>query len=261
VKTLFDKIADRDEGILLYGIAPPKLTTEQAALQAIARAQTERVRDLAPDGLIIYDLQDESERTTEPRPFPFLPTVSPERYADIELGALDVPKIVYRAVSGSLPAAFVEWLTATQAPGYRRLSVLVGAPSSRSTTARLKLRDAYTLTRRHAPDLVLGGIAIAERHGRTLDEHRRMLYKIERGCRFLVTQAVYDAGSTKSLLSDYALAFAERDDAPVPIIMTLAPCGSARTLEFMKWLGISFPRWLENELRHSADTLKRSIDL
>jgi hypothetical protein len=34
-----------------------------------------------------------------------------------------------------------------------------------------------------------------------------------------------------------------------------------RTLEFMKWLGISFPRWLENELRHSADTLERSIDL
>jgi hypothetical protein len=29
----------------------------------------------------------------------------------------------------------------------------------------------------------------------------------------------------------------------------------------MKWLGISFPRWLENELRHSTDTLERSIDL
>src|SRR5262245_63456808 len=29
----------------------------------------------------------------------------------------------------------------------------------------------------------------------------------------------------------------------------------------MKSLGISFPRWLENELRHSADTLERSVDL
>ena len=29
----------------------------------------------------------------------------------------------------------------------------------------------------------------------------------------------------------------------------------------MKWLGISFPRWLENELRHSSDTLERSVDL
>jgi hypothetical protein len=29
----------------------------------------------------------------------------------------------------------------------------------------------------------------------------------------------------------------------------------------MKWLGVSFPRWLENELRHSVDTLERSLDL
>jgi 5,10-methylenetetrahydrofolate reductase len=45
------------------------------------------------------------------------------------------------------------------------------------------------------------------------------------------------------------------------VVLTFSPCGSVRTLEFMKWLGISFPRWLENELRHSADTLERSIDL
>jgi hypothetical protein len=29
----------------------------------------------------------------------------------------------------------------------------------------------------------------------------------------------------------------------------------------MKWLGISFPRWLENELRHSADILGESVAL
>jgi 5,10-methylenetetrahydrofolate reductase len=45
------------------------------------------------------------------------------------------------------------------------------------------------------------------------------------------------------------------------MVLTFSPCGSVRTLEFMKWLGISFPRWLENELRHSADTLERSVDL
>jgi hypothetical protein len=29
----------------------------------------------------------------------------------------------------------------------------------------------------------------------------------------------------------------------------------------MKWLGISFPRWLENELRHAPDPLERSVKL
>ena len=93
------------------------------------------------------------------------------------------------------------------------------------------------------------------------DEHQRMLAKQEAGCRFFITQSVYDAASTKSLLSDYALSLAASGRAPAPVVLTFSPCGSVRTLEFMKWLGISFPRWLENELRHSADTLERSIEL
>ena len=72
---------------------------------------------------------------------------------------------------------------------------------------------------------------------------------------------MYDAASTRSLLSDYALALRASSRLPVPIVLTFSPCGSVRTLELMKWLGISFPRWLENELRHSADTLERSVDL
>ena len=28
----------------------------------------------------------------------------------------------------------------------------------------------------------------------------------------------------------------------------------------MKWLGISIPRWLENELKHSKDILQKSVD-
>jgi 5,10-methylenetetrahydrofolate reductase len=88
-----------------------------------------------------------------------------------------------------------------------------------------------------------------------------MLAKQDHGCRFFITQSVYDAGSTKSLLSDYAWSLRTSGRSPIPVVLTFSPCGSVRTLEFMKWLGISFPRWLENELRHSADTLERSVDL
>jgi 5,10-methylenetetrahydrofolate reductase len=124
----------------------------------------------------------------------------------------------------------------------------------------LPLAEAYALARA-APNLVLGGIAIAERHVAKEDEHERMIAKQDSGCRFFITQSVYDAASTRSLLSDYALSLQARGRSPAPVVLTFSPCGSVRTLEFMKWLGISFPRWLENELRHSADTLERSIDL
>jgi len=217
-----------------------------------------RLRSLSLDGLIVYDIQDEGERVSTPRPFPFLPTLNPEVYAYEHLRDLEVPKIVYRCVNRDTPDGFVRWLECEN--GGPRISVLVGAPSRHSQVG-LRLTDAYALARQHASNLLLGGIAIAERHGRTLDEHHRILAKTEKGCRFFVTQAVYDVTSTKSLLSDYALALDETGGVPLPIILTFSPCGSEKTLSFMKWLGIAFPRWLENDLQFARDPLAKSLEL
>ena len=123
------------------------------------------------------------------------------------------------------------------------------------------MTDAYALVQQHSSNILLGGIAIAERHARTLDEHERILAKTDMGCRFFVTQAVYDVTSTKSLLSDYALAVAEKGAMPLPIILTFSPCGSVKTLSFMKWLGVAFPRWLENDLKFASDPLVKSLEL
>ena len=257
INSLADKLRSRTSGICLYGFAPPKQATPMDQLQAIVAQHVVRLGSLPVDGLIIYDIQDETERISTERPFPFLPTLSPEAYAYQHLACLTVPKIVYRCVNRDTRTEFVQWL-GSGSPS--RLSVLVGAPSNRSH-AGLSLMDAYALARQHTPDLLLGGIAIAERHARRLDEHERLLAKTEQGCRFFVTQAVYDVASTKSLLSDYALAVRSKGAVPLPIILTFSPCGSQKTLAFMKWLGIAFPRWLENELRLAADPLAKSVEL
>jgi 5,10-methylenetetrahydrofolate reductase len=259
LNALFEKLDRGLAGIRLYGIAPPKLATAPERLAEIAAQQVARLRLLAPDGLVVYDIQDEPGRNGLVRPFPFLPTVDPEVYAYAALAELAIPKIVYRCVGAQSREVFTSWIDTVRA-GDRRLGVFVGAPRGRSPSLGLPLTEAYALAR-VAPNLVLGGIAIAERHVAKEDEHERILAKQDAGCRFFITQSVYDAASTKSLLSDYALSTQARGRSPAPIVLTFSPCGSVRTLEFMKWLGISFPRWLENELRHSADTLERSIDL
>jgi|SRR5579862_480423 len=258
--SLADKIAARQPGICLYGFAPPKQSTPAEQLHAILAQQRARLASLPVDGVIIYDIQNEAERTSTPRPFPFLPTLDPEVYAHTHLGELAIPKIVFRCVNRDTPDGLIRWAAAANTATPSRLSVLVGAPS-RHARGTLTLADACTLVRRHAPRLVVGGIAIAERHARHLDEHERMLNKSGLGCRFFVTQAVYDVTSTKSLLSDYAMATRERGEAARPIILTFSPCGSQKTLAFMKWLGIAFPRWLENDLRFAADPLSTSITL
>jgi hypothetical protein len=259
LNALFDKLDRGLPGICLYGIAPPKLATDPERLREVAAQQVARVRTLAPDGLVVYDIQDEPGRSEQARPFPFLPTVDPEFYAYEALAELAVPKIVYRCVGAQPREVFSSWID-TLRTADRRLGVFVGAPRGRSRIPGLPLAEAYALARA-APNLILGGIAIAERHVAKEDEHLRMLAKQDAGCRFFITQSVYDAASTKSLVSDYALSLQSCGRSPAPLVLTFSPCGSTRTLEFMKWLGISFPRWLENELRHSADTLERSIDL
>jgi hypothetical protein len=258
--SLVNKLTSRKSGICLYGFAPPKQATPSDQLDTIVAQQLVRLGSLPVDGLIVYDIQDETDRVSTPRPFPFLPTLNPEVYAHEHLGCLAVPKIVYRCVNRDTPAGFVRWLENVNAAATPRISTLVGAPSNRSH-AGLPLTEAYALARQHAPNLLLGGIAIAERHAQRLDEHERILAKTERGCRFFVTQAVYDVTSTKSLLSDYAVAVRDKGDVPLPIILTFSPCGSLKTLSFMKWLGVAFPRWLENELRFAADPLAKSLEL
>lgn len=256
--SLAEKLASRSAGICLYGFAPPKQATPSERLDAIVAQQLVRLGSLPVDGLIVYDIQDEAERVSVPRPFPFLPTLPPEVYAHDHLGSLAVPKIVYRCVNRETRDGFVRWLeSGNDGP---RISVLVGAPSRHSQVG-LRLTDAYALARQHSSNLLLGGIAIAERHARTLDEHERILAKTANGCRFFVTQAVYDVTSTKSLLSDYALAVDKTGGMPLPIILTFSPCGSEKTLSFMKWLGIAFPRWLENDLQSARDPLAKSLEL
>lgn len=260
MSSLIEKLEGASTGIRLYGIAPPKLALTPERLREIADEQVDRIRLLAPDGLVVYDIQDEPGRGGQERPFPFLPTVDPEVYAREALAEIAIPKIVYRCVGASPREAFSSWVDGMRSRAGRYLSVFVGAPRGLSHHPGLPLGEAYELART-ASNLILGGIAIAERHLAKEDEHNRMLAKQGHGCRFFITQSVYDASSTKSLLSDYALSLRTSGLSPVPVVLTFSPCGSVRTLEFMKWLGISFPRWLENELRHSADTLERSVDL
>jgi hypothetical protein len=258
--SLADKLLAKTSGICLYGLAPPKQTTAPEHLENIVAQQLNRLGSLAIDGLVVYDIQDEAARVSAPRPFPFLPTLDPEAYAHRHLERLPVDKIVYRCVQRDTPETFVAWLGQVRATGTPRLSVLVGAPS-RHAELGLTLTNAYALAKVHAPELLLGGIAIAERHARASNEHERILLKAERGCRFFVTQAIYDVTSTKSLLSDYALAVREKNELLRPILLTFSPCGSLKTLEFMRWLGVAFPRWLENDLRFAADPLAKSLDL
>src|SRR5262245_62567929 len=110
MSALLDRLSSPRPDLCFYGLAPPKLATSPERIQAIVATQKERLRALAPDALVVYDLQDESARQPAPRPFPFLPTLAPDAYAHELMADLTVPKIVYRSVAGADRASFERWL-------------------------------------------------------------------------------------------------------------------------------------------------------
>jgi len=253
---LRERIEQRVGEFLLFALTPPRLTTPPQRRQQIADATLERLRPIAPDGLVVYDIDDEADRNPDDRPFPFLPTMDPVEYLATNLSAWASPVVVYRAVGKHAESTLTSWLGSVDPQ--QVLSVFVGA-SSREKKMATPLPRAQELRLRVRPDLLMGGVAIPERHVRRNDEHMRLITKQDKGCLFFVTQVVYDVNAAKNLVSDYHDACRGRDVAAVPLVFTFSVCGSTKTLEFLRWLGVCVPRWLQAELERAGDMLEASF--
>ena len=247
------RLTDAESGVLLFGITPPRLSATPERIREITAATLARLDSLGVDGLALYDIDDESDRNPEERPFPYLPTMDPAAYHAEYLGDWNRPAVIYRCVGKYTEAELGSWLR-TADPG-RVLSVFVGA-SSKDKAVRTRLSHAQAVRRDVSPDLLLGGVAITERP----DEHLRLIAKQEAGCAYFISQVIYSADAAKSMVSDYYYACRDRQLDPKPVLFTLSVCGSVKTLAFLKWLGVGVPRWLENSLLHAEDTLAESYE-
>jgi hypothetical protein len=95
---LVEKIKNRESGIVLYGIVPPKIGTNKEKIKEISSKQVQRLDGRKIDGLILYDIQDEALRTSKERPFPFLETLDSFMYSREYMASLTIPKLIYRSV-------------------------------------------------------------------------------------------------------------------------------------------------------------------
>lgn len=223
----------------------------------IADSTLRRLESVDPDGVVLYDVAEESDRNPDERPFPFLPTLDPADYLADYLRGWHGPAVVYRSVGKYAESTFRQWLASQ--PTDRVSSVLVGSSSSRRT-GLTSLKRAYELREMIKPDLTIGGVVIPERHAAKGDEHLRMLDKQAAGCTFFVSQVLYDVNAAKNLVSDYRDECDARRISPRPIAFTLSVCGSVKTLEFLTWLGVQVPRWIQRDLTRTDDTLGASYE-
>lgn len=255
---LSNKFSDLERGVYFIGTTPPKEGTEVDMVASIANKLLHRLDEIEFDGLIVYDIQDETSRIDKPRPFPFKSTLDPRYYSKVLSEQSQHPVITYKSVSQRDRADFEQWLTeAWNDFGVKDL-VLVGSPSS-DGDIKLPLVSAYQALQEHEHDFQLGGVTIAERHIKKGDEHLRLISKSNNGCQFFISQAVYNAQATIDMLTRYAHECQLSGKKPQRVILTFSPCGSAKTLEFIEWLGISVPDATSLRILQANNPLAESI--
>lgn len=252
-------LLDPRHKVLLYGTTPPRAGSTDDVVAGAAEALAARVRPLPLDGLVVYDIQDESGRASTPRPFAFTGTVEPRAYAKRLKDLTGLPAITYKCVGEADEAGWSDWLAGTDGYGVEFLSI-VGRPTSGVVHA-LPLSRAIQLAAAHPANYTVGGVVIAERHSSARSESARMLAKGLEGCSYFISQTVYHAHATERLLAAYARDCRGAGVAPRRVILTFAPVGREKTLAFMKWLGVRFGEDTERAILGAARPLAKSIEI
>lgn len=268
VPSLRDKIKNTQRGLSLFGCVPPPQTVEEEKFMELVESTAQAVKEVTPDGIMIYDIQDEPSRNGKTRPFPFLQTYEPRLFAKLiqtkmcsTLSAIE--PIVYRAMlPNETSEEFETWIHETSQEYNVRNLVLVGGSTSlcQSGGTLLTIQDAASLVGQHKPEMCLGGITIPERHRDRANEHQRILDKTSQGIEFFTSQVVYNADNAILLLQDYDKQCRDTPGrTPVRIVFTFAPFGSESTAQFLQWLGVEIPEGTMKRVL-SRPTLKSRIE-
>ena len=245
------KLLDPAQPVLLYGTTPPRAGTAEDGVRLAADKLAARLAPLPIDGVVVYDIQDETGRSAAARPFPFMGTIDPRDYSLL----LGRPTIVYKALGSMDEPAWRAWLDRT-APTHSLISV-VGRPTSGVTHA-LPLSRAIRIA---AERCTVGGVLIAERHTAERSESARLLAKGIEGCGYFISQTVYHPEATERLLADYLRDCRGAGVKPRRIVLTFSPVGREKTMAFLNWLGVRIPPETSRAILGAANPLAKSIEI
>jgi 5,10-methylenetetrahydrofolate reductase len=259
------KLADgKNRGVCLFGTVPPRSNLTMDRVQQYAEKLAGTIKKLNPDGVIVYEIQEEEGRDGHERPFAFATTHPPRLFAKMLNELAHVESIVYRTVAYHAKDGFDQWLNETWDEYNAKALVLVGGSTSNMQYPGYTVTEAAEALRDHPYNFLAGGIVLPERHRDKQDEHERLLQKTESGISFFTSQVVYNVDVAIWLLRDYDELCKEKGVKPARLIFTFAPFGRADTCTFLKWLGVEIPlgtekRVLSRKTREAA--INESVDI
>uniref|UniRef100_A0A7S1UIH8 Methylenetetrahydrofolate reductase (NAD(P)H) n=1 Tax=Phaeomonas parva TaxID=124430 RepID=A0A7S1UIH8_9STRA len=259
MEALADTLADPARPSFLFGVTPPREGTSAGKCREICSKFVARQRALATDGFIVYDIQDESSRNNEKRPFPFRSLLDPSWYAGLFQAESGKQCLVYKCTPNTESEEhFMSWLEEANRLHRHRAFNLVGAASSSQEVKGPSVEESAALLRGYgkldaSKRCRFGCVTIAERHAQKHREHDNMLRKIGWGAEWFVSQGIYDPDAMVELINDYAALCRSRGIVPKKVLLTFVPCGRKKTLQFIKWLGMKIPQHAEERIFRAAE--------
>ena len=196
---LKSRLLDPAQAVLLYGTTPPREGTAPVGVEAAADKLAARLQGLPLDGVVVYDIQDETGRSGAPRPFPFVGTVDPRSYAALLQQRIARPAIVYKALGSMDEPAWNAWLFDTAHAFPLRLVSVVGRPTSGVRHA-LGLSRAIRIAAGHPAGFAVGGVAIV-----VVDKNLEDLFELASRHVILSKGTVVFEGPTEALRGDQEL--------------------------------------------------------
>lgn len=258
LESLVQVLRDSTRPAFLFGSTPPKEGTTIEQAKESCRKFAERSSVLATDGFIIYDIQDEAGRTEIERPFPFRKTMDASLYATFFPPLSGKQCVVYKCGANESPEDFQRWLDmATDEHGHRAYN-LVGAATSKNGVPGLSLSDAASLIKSKR-GIAFGCVCIPERHTTKGNEDLNMIRKVDAGAEWFITQGIFNAFPVIKLIHEYGELCVAKGMVPKKVILTFAPCGRAKTMTFIKWLGMNVPEEVEKRILESPSPVKESM--
>lgn len=256
--SLVNALQDPSRPVFLFGSTPPREgTTIEKAKESCAKFAA-RSAVLAIDGFIVYDIQDECGRTTMERPFPFRKTMDPALYASFFPAVSAKQCVVYKCVVENSMEDFDAWLDTATKTYHHTAFNFVGAASS---SVQYKGPTLATAGNRAVErgDCKFGCVTIPERHTTKGNEDENMIRKAKLGSEWFITQGIFSADALVSMLNSYGQKCKERGMVPKKVVLTFAPCGRAKTMTFIKWLGMHVPEEVEQRILGAAVPVQESI--
>lgn len=253
MKNLRDKIFDYKHPVIFYELLPPS-NNDEANMDAYIECAVDLLTStpIIIDAVNIPEIREEDHNSSK-RTQKFVPKMSPGIFAKM------LEKASYNNIEVILNHCTVyeswkeqkKWIDAVTKQHQINALILVGGSSSKIKYPGPSVFEVGDFIQNHfSKELICGGITIPTRryHDQENDEPFRLYTKGMHGIDFFTSQIIYEPISIKLLLRDYDQVCQERGIQPKRIFLSFAPISTRKDLEFLRWLGVSVPKTVEQEL-------------